>query len=525
MNFESAENNFISKQVKLGDPQPKSSLQRNILFGFLSWLLPLASTLVVTPFVVRWIGVEQYGLLALVLGFISYSFNFGIARAATKYIAEYRHANDERAVEEVLSATLLLNLLVGAGGAGLLILLTNYLVKDVLLIEVNLQSSAILAFYIAAVTIAFSMLQTVFVAVLQAVGRFDWFSHLTTLISTLLSVGNLILAWRNADAVDLLWWNLAATLFSTGLFASVAKRALPNTQLRFRIPRRIVGQVTAFSVGVIGYQISGNLLLLFERSWITREFGTEGVTFYAVPMILAIYLHVFITSLTMALLPLTSEISAARNAEGLRQLYQRATKYLYLIIIFANIALAIGGKSFLTLWLDADFAERSWAILAFHVVTFAGHSLPVIAWQINEGVGKPTRNAVLSFLWLTVAAPLMLVWGESFGLAGIAAARAAGVWLTAPFFILLVERLIFGGVLWTFWRQILPPLALAGCAGGFMLYLGLHYAPLNWLIYLAANAVSGLVYLLILFASGFFSPAEQRWLRGFIPKIKPQELN
>lgn len=500
-------------------------MQRNILFGFLSWLLPLASTLVVTPFVVRWVGVEQYGLFALVFGFISYSFNFGIARAATKYIAEYRAANDERAVEEVLSATLFLNLLVGVGGAALLILLADVLVANVLLIEVKLQTNAILAFYIAAATIAFLMLQTVFAAVLQAVGRFDWFSHLTTAISTLLSAGNLILAWRNADAVDLLWWNLAATLIGAGLFAVAAKRALPNARLRFRIPRSIINQVTIFSVGIVGYQISGNLLLLFERSWITRNFGTEGVAFYAVPMILAMYLHVFITSLTMALLPLTSEINQRQNQADLRRLYERATKYLCVLIVFAYLAVAIGARAFLELWLGAEFAERSSLILVFHLLTFAAQSFVVIAWQTNEGVGKPARNAILSFLWLLIAAPLMIVWAEPFGLAGSAAARAAAVWLTVPIFILIIERTVFGEVLWTFWRQILLPLGLAGCTSGFVLYLGLHYAPVNWLNYLAANIVSGLIFLLVLFLIGFFSAEEQRWLRGFFAKIKTQETN
>ncbi len=83
----------------------KSNWLRSAFFGFISWLLPLGLTFYATPLVVRRLGVEEYGLYALVLGFVSYSFTFSIGRAVTKYVAEFRATGETEKINEVLAAT------------------------------------------------------------------------------------------------------------------------------------------------------------------------------------------------------------------------------------------------------------------------------------------------------------------------------------------------------------------------------------------------------------------------------------
>lgn len=493
----------------------KNSLPRNILFGFLSALLPLISTFVVTKFVLEGLGAVEYGLLALVLGFVSYSFTFGIGRAVTKFVAEFRATGEFEKINEVLSATLFLNLLVGVFGAGVLILLARIFVVDVLLIENQLQAKAVVGFYIAAVTIAFVMMQQIFSAVLQAVGRFDWFSHITTIFSTLLSAGNLVLVLFGGDAITLLWWNLGTTAASVLAFYVAARRLLPEARFGFKFSREIFRLVANFSVGVIGYQIFGNLLLLFERSFITRTLGTESLTFYVVPMTLAMYIHVFMISVSLALMPLTSEIEAGKDATRLLAIYERATKYVWLIVFFVVLSLSIGSSAFLTLWLGADFAARAGSILTFHSITFGSMSLLVIAWQITEGLGKPSRNAWLVFVWAVLGAGLMFVLTPQFGLSGAAAARAASVGLSVPFFVGLIERATFGKIQFEFWLKTLPLLILATAASGAAEYFLLERLPFGWFGLTAVMFAGGLIYLAILFLIGFFSAEERIWIRQF----------
>src|SRR5688572_16652702 len=138
------------------------SIFRNVLFGFSTWILPLGLSFFATPILVRALGNEDYGIYALVLGFIAYSFNFGIGRAITKYIAEYRASGESEKIKDVISATFFLNIAVGLFGVAAICLMANWLVTDIFKIEPEAQSKTVYSFYIASGTIFFSMLIQVF---------------------------------------------------------------------------------------------------------------------------------------------------------------------------------------------------------------------------------------------------------------------------------------------------------------------------------------------------------------------------
>lgn len=485
------------------------------MFSLLSWLLPLVSTFVVMPFVVRGLGAEEFGLLTLVLGFVSYSFTFGVGRAVTKYVAEYHATGQFERIEDVLSATLFLNLLVGGFGAIVLALLAKFLVLDVLRIDSHLQAKAVLAFYLAAATVAVLMTQQVFSAVLQAIGRFDWFSHLTTFFSTILSVGNLVLVLAGGETVILLWWNLILTVGGAAAFYFATKKLLPEARFSWRFRRATLWQVTGFSSGIVAYQLLANLWLLFERSYLTRKLGTESLTFYAVPMTLAIYLQVFVNSLVLVLMPLVSEIGVNPNHERLLAIYERASKYVGLIVVFAVVAIIIGSRQFLGLWLGEEFAIRSSDVLFFHLLTFGSMAFGAVVWQTNEGLGFTNRNAWLVLFWTVSGVGLLLWLTPLYGLAGAAAARAFGVVITLPIIIWVVELKTFKKILWKFWRKTLFGLIIAGAAGGGAQYFLLKGLPFGWIGLFLATATGGIVFLGCLFLTGFFSIEEGRWLRQF----------
>ncbi len=57
---------------------PRKSLIYNAFASSLGWFLPIILTVIATPIVVRGLGYEQYGIYALIIGFVGYSFTFGV---------------------------------------------------------------------------------------------------------------------------------------------------------------------------------------------------------------------------------------------------------------------------------------------------------------------------------------------------------------------------------------------------------------------------------------------------------------
>src|SRR5437762_7483637 len=149
--------------------QTSKSVFRNVIYGSLTWVLPIGLSFVATPIIVRSLGNNDYGIYALVLGLISYSFTFSLGRAVTKYIAEYRVSGESDKIRDLISATFTLNVTVGLSGILLICLLANWLVRDVFRIEPGAQDKTVIAFYVASGIIFLSMLNQVFVAILQGI--------------------------------------------------------------------------------------------------------------------------------------------------------------------------------------------------------------------------------------------------------------------------------------------------------------------------------------------------------------------
>jgi len=78
---------------------------RNIIYGLSTWIFPLFLGLISTRVIVRSFGNNDYGIYALVLGFIGNSFNFSVGRAITKYLAAYRAAGETERIQEIICAT------------------------------------------------------------------------------------------------------------------------------------------------------------------------------------------------------------------------------------------------------------------------------------------------------------------------------------------------------------------------------------------------------------------------------------
>ncbi len=215
----------------------RRSLAANSFFSVIAWLFPILLGFISTPILVRNLGNEHYGIFALVLGFISYSFTFGVGKVAGKYVPEYQAAGLPEKVTQVISATFWFSLAIGVAGSLLLVLAAPVIVDDLLLVSVDDRMTAIYSLYLAGAIGLFVMLSQVFQFVLQGLHRFDSYVALTNLNGLMLGIGNIVLAVTGFGVPALLSWNLAVTTFTGLLFYVKAKDLLPSIDLAPRVPR------------------------------------------------------------------------------------------------------------------------------------------------------------------------------------------------------------------------------------------------------------------------------------------------
>lgn len=495
----------------------RNSLIKNVVFGFLSWFLPLGLSFVATPVILHGLGIEKYGLYTLVLGFVSYSFTFNIGKAIVKYVSEFQATGETDKISEIISATLLLNLIVGGLGTTLLFVLSEWFVSDVLRIESNLQGEAVNAFHIAAVLILATTFSQVFSSIIQAIHRFDVYSYITIFTNSLLAAGNIALALLHQKIEILLVWNLLLTVLTSLIFYFYARRMLPEFEVKIVFPKETIRLILKFSAAVVVTQLLGNFLLLFERSWITNRLGTEAVAYYVIALNLGVYVHAFIGSISLSLFPLSSEIEARGDKIKLLRIYTKATKIVFVLAAFLCLTLINGRDFILGLWVGLDFVANSSATLITHAVTFSILAVTVVSLQIIEGVGQPRVTAAAVFIWLLLSVPLMIFLTGSYGILGVGIARLIGALVFIPT-IFYIEKKVFRRVQWEFWRRNLLIVGASSVLATLLQRFILQNLPMTWINLGAGVFAGGLIFAVSLIAAGFVSPNEKEWLKSFFSR-------
>lgn len=491
--------------------QTSRSVFRNVVYAALTWFVPLGLSFVATPLIVRSLGDRDYGIYALVLGFISYSFSFALGRAITKYVAEYRVSGRSDKIRDVISATFFLNIAVGLIGVLTICLLAGWLVRDVFLIEPADQQNTVTALYIAAGIIFLAMLSQVFSAVLQGIQRFDVYSKIFTFNNLALLSGNIALAYLGFGLLALLWWNLAMISVGCVIFALAARRLLPEFGLHFRFDGEAMRLVARYSASIIVYHVLANALLIFERGWITRRLGSENLTYYVVPMTLGILMHGFISSLVVVVLPLASELTSER--EKLLKLYTKATKVITALVVFIVATAIVQSDAFLRLWLGGSFAERSSELLIIHMICFGAVSIMAISFQMTEGLGYPQFNAATTGVATVVGVTLMIILTAGMGSTGVALARLAAFGIVF-FSIFVVEKWFFKKVQARFWAGLLVSLAAAAAGAVLAEYGIIKLVAGSWLSLFTSVACGGLAYAFVLWLLDFVTADEKLLIRA-----------
>lgn len=495
----------------------KINHSKNSIYTFLSWLIPLGLTFFATPFIVRGLGNVEYGLYALMLGFISYSFTVNIGRAVTKYVVEFNARDEIENVTKIISATFSLGLTLGTVVALVLYFGAELFVRRVLLIEDASAQEAIRGLHLVAVSIWFLIISQVFIAVVQATHRFDVYSLIYSLTNILFIAGNVVLVWFGYSFLYLLMWNVVTNGFNALSFFYYARKLQPGTTFTFFFGKEMFLLSLKYSLSVAGYQLLGNVLFLYERIVITRIEGTDNLTNYVVPMTLAIQLHSFVGSLTMNLMPFSSELFANKQVANLEHTYKRASKIVVALVVFMVVTLAVGGKYFLTNWIGAAFADASYHTFVIQLATFGVLALLIVSWQYIEGFGLPVYNTISVLGWVIISVPLMPVLTTRYGIFGTALARFIGE-ITIPIAFCFIERKVFGRILFSFWGKTLSLISLCALVSGLTEYYLLQNLPVNWFSFVAVIAVCGIIFALGLLFTSYFSPEEKFWLKNFLRK-------
>src|SRR5713226_1675708 len=123
-------------------------LARNAVWNLIGSSTPMLLAIVCIPVLVKGLGADRFGVLALAWALIGYAslFDLGLGRALTQLVARKLGAGEDHEVPTLVWTSLLLMLLLGVLGAAVVGLLSPWLVHRALNVPVALQRETLQSF-------------------------------------------------------------------------------------------------------------------------------------------------------------------------------------------------------------------------------------------------------------------------------------------------------------------------------------------------------------------------------------------
>lgn len=399
---------------------------RNSALYFLSLALPAGAALFLVPVTVRALGPARFGLLALAWAVADGSgmFDFGMGRATVRFVAGAAESDRER-LGEIIHASLLSQVLMGAIAGALLFLFSPSITRSVFRVSAPVQPEAIAMFRVLALHIPVILANTSLRASLEGAQRFDVSTSLRV-PSTVASIAvPAIAASMGASLGTILWILLIvrSTLFFISALV-VAKTLLPSG---WAVPRslRTLREMIGYSGWVAISTALSPALASFDRFVLGSLVGVAGLGYYAGASEAANRFLLIPATAFSALLPALSATDARGERARSLRVTRAALRQLAAVLLPVCLMLFAFAPQILAEWLGHAFGERSGQALRILTVGVFFGGLAHLPMALLYGSGRPDLPAKIHLGEVVVYLPLAFLLVREWGIVGAAVAWAS----------------------------------------------------------------------------------------------------
>ncbi|MBD5231137.1 MAG: oligosaccharide flippase family protein [Bacteroidales bacterium] len=402
-----------------------SQLKAGAVLNYVIIVLNTIVGLAYTPYMLRCLGQNEYGLYSLVASVIGYLtiLDFGFANAIIRYTAKYRAEGKKREQWELFGMFLIVYLVIGflAFCGGLALYFNVDMLFDRTMSASDLSQARIMMLLLT-VNLVFTFPLSVFTAIVTAYERFVFprvISILRILLTTAVMIVLLAYGFKAVALVVVTTIFNLSTLFLNYVYCKKKLRI----KIKFTgIDWGILKEISKYSFWIFLNAIMDKIY------WSTGQFvlgtisGTVAVAIFSVAILLEQMYMQFSISIASVLLPrLTSMVALKASYKEISDIFIRTGRLQCYVMAFILAGFIIFGKGFIFIWAGADYSESYIITLIFFVALF----VPLIQ---NTGISiLQARNqlafrATLYVIIAFISLGCQIWWAHTWGAIGCAAA-------------------------------------------------------------------------------------------------------
>lgn len=406
-------------------PLPSSRrLAKNVIWGLGGQLAPMVVAIFSMPFLIRGLGVERFGVLALawmVVGYFSV-FDLGLGRALTKLVAEKLASGEEEEIPGLVWTALFLMLMLGCLGAVVVGLLTPWLVLDALNISADIQPEALRSFYVLTFFIPVLIIIAGLRGILEAYQRFGMIAGVSIPSGVYTYLGPLAVLPFTSQLPPIVIMLVAGRALSALAYLALCLRVNPALRRKVSLRPEKLRALVVFGGWLTVSNIVAPFMVYLDRFFIGTLLSVAAVAYYVTPFDVVTRLWVLFGAFTSVLFPAFSMAYKIDRAH-LARIFSQAMKYAFMIVFPLTLCIVAFAHEGLDIWLGGEFAARGERVLQWLAVGVFFGCLQGVSNTLLQSAGWPDVHAKLHLLELPLYL-LALWWAVSaFGVTG-----AAVVW-------------------------------------------------------------------------------------------------
>ncbi len=482
-----------------------NQLKAGAILSYVSIGLNNIVGLIYTPFMLRMLGQNEYGLYSLVASVVAYLtvLDLGFANAIVRYTAKFRAEGKINEQYEMFGMFFLLYC--GIGIVAFLIGLGLYFNVDNLF-DVTMTDSDLgkirIMMLLMVFNVAFTFPMSIWGAIITAYENFVFQKVINIariLLNPLVMIVLLCMGYKAIAMVVVITIFNIATLFINAWYCKY-KIGIKVRFTRFKFD--FFREVAIYSFWIFLNAIMDRIY------WSTGQFvlgifaGATAVAVYAIAIQLQhIYLS-FSTAISGLFLPKVTKMVTQENDEkAISDLFIRTGRIQYIIMAFILTGFILFGKSFITLWAGEGYED----VYAIALLFFVPLTVPLIQnlgitilQARNQMKFRSILYVIIAFCSLGISIPLSKLYGGIGCAIGTSVALVAGQIVAMN--IYYYKKIHIDIPL--FWREILKMSiapAVLGIAGWFLL----RHVEMNTVILLVSYIlVFSIIYLIVVWKAG-----------------------
>jgi len=411
---------FLSKLISLW----RSKVVKNSFYNLSGQIFQTVTLFITTPLLVKWMGVEDYGLWMVVNSVVGTMgiLELGMGASATKFIAEYSFNKNRRGLSSVVIVSLCVYSIVG-----ILLMLIIYfsapIISSLLITSKTISHSAANCIQVAAFGFLPTFLINIGVAMPMGLQRYEISNIIYSLRVLMSQLTSVIIVIMGGHVLDVLIGNVFVLWIFAFIALFVTYRILLPHGLHFYISWDYAKKIFSFSGYVLLQNLGSQLFSYCDRIVIGRVLGLQAVTYYSVGTMVTSKMIQVVGGISQSLLPAASEAMAVKNYSRLYSLFLKGTLSAILISFTMGGILLIFSKLFLQFWMGTEFMRQSLSMFRILILAYVFISINAPAFFIANGIGIPWINSITSIVGGILTILLIILFGNLWELNGVALAN------------------------------------------------------------------------------------------------------